>query len=124
MKSVSTTFVAFSFANNLFPIYSSLKVKTPENMIKVTKYSMGIVLSIYTFLAITALFLFGRGVGLETNVLKNVNFEIKIDPSRWECNVLQVLFLIVLAAHIPFVFFSGKEGLMIIIDEIARRSVS
>ena len=124
MKSVSTTFVAFSFANNLFPIYSSLAVKTPENMKKVSSYSIGIVLVIYTFLSIVALFLFGSSIDLDTNVLKNVNFEIQIHKERWECNVLQILFLIVLAAHIPFIFFSGKEGLMIIIDEIDRRSVS
>ena len=61
---------------------------------------------------------------MKGNIMQNVNQEYILDPERWESFLLRTLFMIVLACHIPFLFFSGKEGLLIIIDEIQRRSVS
>ena len=37
---------------------------------------------------------------------------------------MRILFVIVLIAHIPFVFFSGKEALLIMVDEIDRKTIS
>lgn len=124
VKSISCAMVAYSFANNLFPIYSSMKVKTNENMKTTITYGIGLTFFIYTFLSVVCVFMFGSGVSVSTNIMDCVNKEYAIDPSRWESFVLQFLFMIVLACHIPFIFFSGKESLCIIIDEIDRRSIS
>jgi hypothetical protein len=37
---------------------------------------------------------------------------------------MQFLFLIILGCHIPYLYFSGKEALLIIIDEYMRESIS
>ena len=34
------------------------------------------------------------------------------------------MFLIILACHVPYLFFSGKEALLIMIDEQMRKSIS
>lgn len=41
-----------------------------------------------------------------------------------EAYIVQVSFMIVIACHIPFIFFSGKEGVCIVIDELDRKSIS
>lgn len=41
-----------------------------------------------------------------------------------EAFIMRLLFVIVLIAHIPFVFFSGKEALLIMVDEIDRKTIS
>lgn len=34
------------------------------------------------------------------------------------------MLLIILACHIPYLFFSGKEAMLIAVDEVMRRSIS
>ena len=125
VTNASPTFVSFSF--NLFPIYSSLKVKTNPHMAKCVGVSVSLTGLIYSTLAISAVFLFGNTIEKAgANVLININAENEADPNvnYPESYVLRVLFMIVLACHIPFLFFSGKEACLIIIDEIDRRSIS
>jgi len=116
--------VAYSFANNLFPIYSSMKEKTNENMKTTIMFGIGLTFFIYSFLSVVCVFMFGSGVAYSTNLMDCVNKEYAIDSGRFESFVLQFLFMIVLACHIPFIFFSGKESLCIIVDEIDRKSIS
>lgn len=60
------------------------------------------------------------GSALKPDVLKNIASE----HTCWESYVLRFAFLIVLGCHIPYIFFAGKEGFLIVVDEIDRRSVS
>ena len=118
--------VAFSFTINLFPIFSALKIKTNENMGKSVVVSIALVSFLYTFLAITCIFLFGgQLISISGgNIMNNVDNDYVLDSSHWEAFVLRGLFMIVLACHIPFIFFSGKEALIIMIDEIKSRKIS
>jgi prolipoprotein diacylglyceryltransferase len=81
--------------------------------------------TIYFGLSIVCNFLFGYQILAKgSNVILNINQEYEIDNARWEAFLLRVLFMIVLGCHVPFIFFSGKEAMLIIIDEIDRRSIS
>ena len=82
---------------------------------------------LYVTLAVISLYTFGSSIGSDdtATILKNLGNEcIKDSSCPWESTVLRYIFLVVLACHIPFIFFSGKESLLIIIDELDRKSIS
>lgn len=113
-SSLSTAFVAYGFQSAFFPIYNSLKKKEYREGMKFTLYGMSFCFIIYVLIMFIALYSFGFNVN--GDVLENVE-EVK----AWESYVLRVLFLLVLATHLPFIFFVGKESVLAIIALIYIR---
>jgi hypothetical protein len=72
---------------------------------------------LYVMTGILALYVFGTGIS--SSVMNNIDIE-----TTWSSYIIRVSFMIVLACHIPYIFFSGKESMLIIIDEIRRKSMS
>jgi amino acid permease len=80
--------------------------------------SIFLTMSIYIILSIVSIYMFGSLI--KSDVLDNVDKE----KGHWESYILRVAFLVVIGCHIPFIFFSGKECFLTIIDELLKRSVS
>ena len=92
-------------------MYNSLKVKTNENCFKTCAYAIGACTGIYIIVGLLGIFFFGMVI--EKSILANIADEGKI----WESITLRLIFLLVLACHIPFIFFTGKESVLAMVDE-------
>lgn len=73
--------------------------------------------SLYAAMGILAIYVFGTGIS--TSVMDNIDIE-----SSWSSYVIRLSFMVVLGCHIPYIFFAGKESLLLTIDEIRRSSMS
>lgn len=73
---------------------------------------------IYVSTGILTIYLFGSSI--KSNVLVNIADE--------GGNVLsylnRIFFAVVIACHVPYVFFYGKEGICIVVDELQNQSTS
>ena len=118
--------VAYAYQQNVFPIYSVLKDQSTPGYAASSKRALLFALCTYYTMAIVGIFLFG--LNIESSILLNFGdpqfFNPKTGKPYWESTVIQMSFMIVLLAHIPFIFFPGKEGLCILVDEWQRKSIS
>lgn len=117
ISALSVTLVAYSYQQNLFPIYGALKNKTNAEYNKTATAGLFLTTFLYMGVALISLFMFGEC--LESSVLLNIGDTINPNTGKeyWEGYLVQIAFMLVLVCHIPFIFFAGKEGLLIIIDE-------
>lgn len=126
IQALSITLVAYSYQQNVFPIYSSLKNKCNAEYAKVSWYGLLVTFTIYIAVAIISILMFGTDI--QSSVLDNIGEEYINNTTTGnkfiEAYIVQISFMIVIACHIPFIFFSGKEGLCILIDELDRKSIS
>lgn len=123
ITSMATISTAFNYNANLFPIYSGQIDKSVKGSLKSILTAMALISTIYITLALVTIFNFGSGI--QDSLLKNLGDERSAEGDiYWENYLMQSLFLVILACHIPYIFFSGKESLLIIVDETMRKSIS
>lgn len=117
IANVPTIFLSYAFQCAFFPAYQALKNKNDAKGIKLTVYAFVFVVTVYLAVSIEALLKYGRE--LKEDVLENVSKEHGVLPY-----ILDGIFLIIVSITTPVVFFVGKESLLIIFDELLRRSYS
>ena len=110
--------VAYGVQTSFFPTFNSMgSNRTNSNALKMTGLTFVITSLIYMSLGYLAIFIFGNA--LHTSVLDNVDEE-----NAASSFIIRIAFMIVLACHIPFVFFPCKESFLIIVDEARNKSMA
>ena len=124
LSAINVMLLAFSYQQNLFPIFSELKNKTNAEYMKASNLGLLFTWVIYVVVAILGVFMFGAD--LDSSILENISAVVNPKSGRgfWETYIEQSAFMLVLMCHVPFIFFSGKEGLLILVDEWRRKSIS
>ena len=113
----NTIVLAYSYHASLFPTYNSLgSNKTNETTMK--GITIGVSLSFFVYVTLGVLSIYTFGMALESDVFINVD-----DEQNLYSLIIRISFLIVLACHIPYVFFPTKEAFLIIIDEYQNKSM-
>lgn len=93
-------------------------------MINVTAVANSYGTFLYLATGLIGFLMFGRTVDVDSNIIINVGRQYDQHEKHWESFLLRILFFAIYVFHLPPLFFPGKEALLIIIDEIDRKSVS
>jgi nicotinamide riboside transporter PnuC len=78
---------------------------------KAANWTCILVSVIYLTVSFCVIYLFGSKV--KVSFLDSLN-----DLKSWESVVCRVSYLIIVACHIPYVYFACKEAALVIVDEI------
>jgi hypothetical protein len=59
-----------------------------------------------------------------SRISESILINIGLEGDHWEADILRIFFLVILLCHVPFIFFFGKESVLIVIDEYRSKSIS
>ena len=59
------------------------------------------------------------GENIQISILKNI-----AQGRTSMANAIQVVFMVLLGCHIPYIFYAAKECFLVMIDELMRKSIS
>jgi len=110
-------FSSYGFQAAFFTAFSSLKKKSNKNGILTDLSGRMSLYLIFILTVVISSALYGEEV--QKNLLKTMSKEDGVFPA-----ILESLFLVVPTLAIPVIFFMGKEGILIIFDELTRKSYS
>ena len=117
VTSVSIFLVAFVYHFNFFSVIDSLAEPTRKNVYTTVAVAITNASILYGTLGVLSIYMFGSI--LSSDVLNNVGQEHSVSSY-----IIRFSFLLVLACHIPYIFFPAKESFLIIVDEIRNQSMS
>ena len=110
--------LAYAFHINLFPTFNSLGTnKSNKTMVNGVFIGNGLSFIIYVSLGILSIYTFGSEIS--PSVITYVDRE-----KNAYSYIIRCAFLIVLACHIPYIFFPTKESLLIIFDEAENKTMT
>ena len=112
-----TILTSYAFQTTFFTAFASLKHKTNRNGQLADFFAKLFVFIVYNASPLIAYGLYGANI--EKNLLKSVSKEDGTFPI-----FLEAIFLLISSMSIPIIFFIGKEAVLIIFDEITRKSYS
>lgn len=115
--SLPTFITVYTFQTTLFPAFATLKVKTKKNGQLADFCGRIIAFLVYNISPLLAFAIFGKKV--EKNMLKSISKEEGALPI-----ILMFVFLVIAVMHIPLIFYTGKEAVLIMIEEIRHGSYS
>ena len=93
-------------------------LKDFNEKMKCTVIGLGFTMLFVSILSISSIYIYGSSV--RSSVLDN----LKSNRGNWLSTLMIALYNLVLINHLPYIFFAGRNALLIFIDECSNQSTS